>query len=80
MEVNTNPYAITDIDPAIIFAGAQRTQIGTWNAEHTIVQQFVGPTTQVQIPVLISMPILTEIVILNGINHMQMELMGMRRR
>ena len=42
VEVNTNPYAITDIDPAILFAGAQRTQIGTWNAEHTIVQQFAG--------------------------------------
>ena len=42
VEVNTNPYAITAIDPAIIFAGAQRTHIGTWNAEHTIVQQFLG--------------------------------------
>ena len=42
VQVNTNPYAITDMDPAIIFAGAQRTQIGTWNAEHTIVQQFLG--------------------------------------
>jgi hypothetical protein len=42
VEVNTNPYAITSIDPAVIFAGAQRTHIGTWNAEHTIVQQFLG--------------------------------------
>jgi Starch-binding associating with outer membrane len=42
VEVNTNPYAITSIDPAILFAGAQRTHIGTWNAEHTIVQQFLG--------------------------------------
>src|SRR5688500_8315707 len=42
VEVNTNPYAINNIDPALIFAGAQRTHIGTWNAEHTIVQQFLG--------------------------------------
>ena len=42
VEVNTNPYAINDIDPALLFAGAQRTHIGTWNAEHTIVQQFLG--------------------------------------
>ena len=42
VEVNTNPYAITAIDPALLFAGAQRTHIGTWNAEHTIVQQFLG--------------------------------------
>jgi hypothetical protein len=41
-EINTNPYAINNIDPALIFAGAQRTHIGTWNAEHTIVQQFLG--------------------------------------
>ena len=43
VEVNTNPYAITAIDPALLFAGAQRTHIGTWTAEHTIVQQFVVP-------------------------------------
>ena len=43
VEVNTNPYAVTDIDPAILFAGAQRTHLGTWMAEHTIVQQFVNP-------------------------------------
>jgi hypothetical protein len=41
--VNTNPYAITSFDPAILLAGAQRTHIGTWNAEHIIVQQFVVP-------------------------------------
>lgn len=41
-KVNTNPYAINNIDPALIFAGAQRTHIGTWHAEHTIVQQFLG--------------------------------------
>ena len=42
VEVNTNPYAINNIDPALLFAGAQRTHIGTWNAEHTIVQQFLS--------------------------------------
>jgi hypothetical protein len=43
VEINTNPYAINSIDPALLFAGAQRTHIGTWTAEHTIVQQFVTP-------------------------------------
>ena len=43
VEVNTNPYAIPAVDPALLFAGAQRTHIGTWNAEHIIVQQFVVP-------------------------------------
>lgn len=42
-KVNTNPYSITSIDPALLFAGAQRTHIGTWNGEHIIVQQFVVP-------------------------------------
>jgi len=42
-KVNTNPYSITSIDPALLFAGAQRSHIGTWNAEHIIVQQFVVP-------------------------------------
>lgn len=43
VEVNTNPYAVTSVDPAILFAGAERSHIGTWNAEHIIVQQFVVP-------------------------------------
>jgi hypothetical protein len=43
VEVNTNPYAVTSVDPALLFAGAQRNQLGTWTAEHTIVQQFVCP-------------------------------------
>jgi len=43
VEINTNPYAITTIDPALLFAGAQRAHIGTWYGEHTIVQQFVTP-------------------------------------
>ena len=61
VEVNTNPYAITAVDPALLFAGAQRTHIGTWNAEHTIVQQFVSLTIQELILALISMRILTVI-------------------
>lgn len=43
VEINTNPYAVTAVDPAILFAGAQRTHTGTWVAEHQIVQQFVVP-------------------------------------
>ena len=46
VEVNTNPYAVNEIDPALLFAGAQRTHLGTWAAEHTIVQQFVNPYNQ----------------------------------
>lgn len=42
-KINTNPYAINAVDPALLFAGAQRSHIGTWNGEHTIVQQFVSP-------------------------------------
>lgn len=42
-EVNTNPYAVTNVDPALLLAGAQRSHLGTWAAEHTIVQQFVCP-------------------------------------
>ena len=43
VEINTNPYAITKVDPALLFAGAQRSHIGTWSAEHTAVQHFVVP-------------------------------------
>lgn len=46
VEINTDPYAVTAIDPALLFAGAQRTHLGTWEAEHTIVQQFVNPYNQ----------------------------------
>jgi hypothetical protein len=45
-EINTNPYAVTDVDPALLFAGAQRSHLGTYAAEHTIVQQFVNPFNQ----------------------------------
>lgn len=43
VEVNTNPYAVTAIDPGLLLAGAQRPPLGTWAAEHTIVQHFVNP-------------------------------------
>ncbi len=43
VEVNTNPYAVSSVDPALLFAGAQRTHLGTWAAEHTVVQHFVCP-------------------------------------
>jgi hypothetical protein len=43
VEVNTNPYAVVDVDPALLFAGAERSHLGTWAAEHTIVQHFVCP-------------------------------------
>ena len=43
VEINTNPYAINSVDPGLLFAGAQRTHVGTWTGEHTIVQQFVTP-------------------------------------
>ena len=43
VEVNTDPFAITTIDPALLFAGAQRTNLGSWDSESTIVQQFVIP-------------------------------------
>jgi hypothetical protein len=46
VEVNTNPYAAVEIDPAFLFAGAQRSHLGTWAAEHTIVQHFVNPYNQ----------------------------------
>ncbi len=46
VEVNTNPYAITSVEPSILFAGAQRTHLGTWAAENTIVQHFVNPYNQ----------------------------------
>jgi hypothetical protein len=42
-KINTNPYAINNIDPALLFAGAQRTHHGSWVAEHTIIQQYVTP-------------------------------------
>jgi Starch-binding associating with outer membrane len=43
VDVNTNPYAANNVDPALLFSGSQRTHLGTWTAEHTIVQHFVVP-------------------------------------
>lgn len=42
-KVNTNPYAINELDPGFLFAGSQRTHLGGWETEHTIVQHFVNP-------------------------------------
>lgn len=42
-EVNTNPYALTTINPALLFTSAQRTTFpGSWEGEQTIVQQFLN--------------------------------------
>jgi hypothetical protein len=43
VEVNTDPFAINEIEPGLLFAGAQRTYLGGWESEHTIVQHFVNP-------------------------------------
>ena len=44
VKINTDPYAVTSIDPALLFAGAERTFTGAgWETENTIVQQFVNP-------------------------------------
>lgn len=42
-EKNTNPYAITKIDPGLLFTGAERgMNIGSWDGEQTIVQQYIN--------------------------------------
>lgn len=42
-EINNNPYALTEINPALLFTNAQRlTHPGFWEGEQTIVQQFVN--------------------------------------
>jgi hypothetical protein len=43
VDINTNPYQLNSIDPALLFAGAQRTHLGSWSNEQTIVQQYVIP-------------------------------------
>lgn len=44
VEINTDPFAITEIDPALLFAGAQRVgTLGGYESESTIVQHFVNP-------------------------------------
>lgn len=42
-EINTDPFAINALDPALLFAGAQRTYVQGWESENTIVQHFVNP-------------------------------------
>jgi hypothetical protein len=47
---NTDPYAITSIDPGLLFSGAERNMnstpaainTGSWDGEQTIVQQYVN--------------------------------------
>jgi len=42
-EKNQNPYAITTIDPGLLFTGAERgMNIGSWDGEQTIVQQYIN--------------------------------------
>ena len=43
VEINTNPFAINNIDPGLLFAGAQRTNDGGWESESTVIQQEVNP-------------------------------------
>jgi len=43
VEVNTDPFAITSIDPSLLFADAVRGNMGGWESENTIVQHFVNP-------------------------------------
>lgn len=42
-EINTDPFATTNIDPAFLFAGAEQVGTGGWETENTIAQQFVNP-------------------------------------
>jgi Starch-binding associating with outer membrane len=40
---NQDPYAITKIDPGLLFTGAERgMNIGSWDGEQTIVQQYIN--------------------------------------
>src|SRR6185295_11513465 len=42
-EKNRDPYAITTIDPGLLFTGAERgMNIGSWDGEQTIVQQYIN--------------------------------------
>lgn len=42
-ERNIDPYAITKVDPALLFTGAQRgMNVGNWDGEQTIVQQYLN--------------------------------------
>jgi hypothetical protein len=40
---NQDPYAITTIDPGLLFTGSERNMnIGSWDGEQTIVQQYIN--------------------------------------
>ncbi len=42
-DLNKNPYALTTINPGLMFTNAQRsTSAGSWEGDQTIVQQFVN--------------------------------------
>ena len=42
-EKNKDPYAITTIDPGLLFTGAERNMnVGSWDGEQTIVQQYLN--------------------------------------
>src|SRR4051812_8266958 len=42
-KLNQDPYAITKIDPGLLFTGAERgMNIGSWDGEQTIVQQYIN--------------------------------------
>ena len=43
VSINTDPFAISEIDQALLFAGAQRTYLQGWESENTVAQQFVNP-------------------------------------
>ena len=44
VEINTDPFAISKIDPQLLFAGSERSiYLGRWETDQTIVQQFVNP-------------------------------------
>ncbi len=42
-QTNQDPYAITKIDPGLLFTGAERgMNVGNWDGEQTIVQQYLN--------------------------------------
>ncbi|MGB8491680.1 MAG: SusD/RagB family nutrient-binding outer membrane lipoprotein [Bacteroidales bacterium] len=43
VSINTDPFAVNEIDHALLFAGAQRTFLQGWESENTVAQQFVNP-------------------------------------
>jgi hypothetical protein len=44
VDINTDPFALNNIDLGLVFAGSQRTSLGNgWESESTLAQQFVNP-------------------------------------